>query len=73
MWIKILIYVAIAVYATCLTPCEPFGLRIYYGDVLLDPLSPSKAEIYFNTKQNCTASYVHLLTKKGFQTIKCNT
>jgi len=45
-----LILFALSYLVSTLAPCEPFGLRIYYGDVISDKSSKQKAEIYFNTK-----------------------
>ncbi len=48
---KLLVALSLALASLCaLAPCEPFGLRVYYGDVLLDRSSPEKAAIYFNTR-----------------------
>lgn len=40
--------------------CEPYGLRIHYGDVLTDPSSSHKALLYFNTPLYCNSSYMTL-------------
>jgi hypothetical protein len=45
-----LIFLAISLCVSALEPCEPFGLRLYYGDVLLNQSSTEKAHLYFNTK-----------------------
>ena len=67
----IILLLAIALTICDLTPCEPFGLRVYYGDVLLDHLSPEKAVIYFNTKEPCRASFLNVISGEGFKKITC--
>jgi hypothetical protein len=47
---KITILVLLLSAAASLAPCEPFGLRIYYGDIVKDAHSSDKLGIYFNTK-----------------------
>jgi hypothetical protein len=67
----IILSLAIALTLCDLAPCEPFGLRIYYGDVLLDHLSPEKAVIYFNTKEPCKASFLNVVSEEGFKKVTC--
>lgn len=67
----IILSLAIALVICDLTPCEPFGLRIYYGDVIFDHSSPEKAVIYFNTKEPCKASFLNVISEEGFKKVSC--
>ena len=42
--------------------CEPFGTRLFYGDVLINPNSNDKAVVYFDTHESCSSSFVRLKT-----------
>lgn len=54
-----------------LTPCEPFGVRIYYGDILVDQTSQEKAAVYFNTQQSCSSSFLNIISEDGIKKIMC--
>jgi|JI9StandDraft_2_1071091.scaffolds.fasta_scaffold454962_1 hypothetical protein len=43
----------LAVVSVAFKPCEPFGRRIFYGDVIKKPESPERLVVYFNTVDNC--------------------
>lgn len=51
--------------------CTPYGVRIQYGEVLLDPLHSNKAVISFNTPDSCSSSYLRILSKDGYRDISC--
>lgn len=59
--------------AISLSPCEPYGLRIYYGDIVVNPSSNEKFVIYFNTKQPCSNSFVRIISKSGVRKQICST
>lgn len=60
-------------FATSLSPCEPYGLRVYYGDIVINPYSTERFVIYFNTQQACSNSFVNTISKDGFRKKICNT
>ena len=49
MTFRLIFLAALLVAVAC--DCDPFGLRLYYGDILTDPSSSSLAVVYFNTRQ----------------------
>ena len=51
--------------------CTPFGTRLQYGDHLRDANSTNIVTIHFNTPDQCTTSFLRLLTSTGFQQIPC--
>lgn len=51
--------------------CEPFGLRVFYSDVLTNPDSASKILVYFNTDTVCEKSYVQVVTKTKLIRVPC--
>lgn len=53
-------------------PCEPFGTRIFYGEIVKDRESEEKLEIYFNTASECNRSYVQLIRRTGLEKIDCS-
>ena len=52
-------------------PCKPFGVRIQYGESLINLNSTEKIEISFNTYGKCGSSFVRVLGNSGFQQISC--
>jgi len=66
-----LILLAISHYVSALEPCEPFGLRLYYGNVLLNQSSTEKAHLYFNTKESCEGSFANVISSEGFKRVTC--
>ncbi len=60
--------------ATVLTlkPCEPYVVRIFYVDIVINPESIEGLSIYFNTQQACPNSYIRMLTKNGFERYTCH-
>lgn len=64
-----LLFLFASVYS--LAPCEPFGLRLYYSDVLIDSHATDKAVLYFNTQSSCQHSFVNVISSEGFKKIPC--
>lgn len=54
-----------------LRSCQPFGTRIFYGEIVLNAESDDKLHIYFNTAEECAHSYVQTLTKQGLDKTIC--
>lgn len=73
MLAKLLIFILIIITVTSLTLCDPFAIRVFYGDILQDPSSTSKASIYFNTNELCFDSYISVLTKSRMKKNPCLT
>lgn len=53
-------------------PCEPFGTRIFYGEIAQNKESEEKLEVYFNTASECNRSYVQLIRRTGLEKIDCS-
>ena len=51
--------------------CKPFGVKIQYGQHLIDINSKHKITISFNTPDPCTHSFLRVLSATGFQQINC--
>lgn len=66
-----LIFLALLAVLSLSAPCSPFGLRIYYGDIVSDPTSTEKIAVYFNTRSQCPKSYIRTITSKGYERIEC--
>lgn len=69
--LKIVCFVGLILLAIHCNPCEPLGLRIYYGKILVDPSSTEKAVVYFNTQERCSSSFVKVAGKRGVKAIEC--
>ena len=69
MLLSFLVYSLILVLAS--STCEPYGLRLHYGEVLVDPTSTNKALLYFNTPSICENSYVDLTVGSTKHTVSC--
>lgn len=68
LWIGFLLFVSCTF---SLQPCEPFGLRVYYGDIIADPQSTEKVAVYFNTQATCPDSFINVISSAGFKKVLC--
>ena len=57
----------------CSSSCQPFGLRLFYGDVLTNPTSSDYVTLNFDTTSPCLMSFVRLETYNGQTNLPCET
>lgn len=70
MW-RIILIALVFCLTSAFKPCEPFGTRIFYGEVVQDKKSQEKLQIFFNTAQECSRSHVQVITRAGLDKIDC--
>jgi len=70
---KLIVFLTILISILSQAPCEPFAIRVFYGDILQDPTSNFKASIYFNTNEICSDSFINVMTKSRMKKNKCET
>lgn len=66
-----LLVLAVAVVASAVEDCQPFGVRTSFGNVFSDPIQSEKLRIMFNTKGNCPKSYVIHTLSEGVIKLQC--
>ena len=66
-----LLLLALSATVLALKPCEPYAVRLFYGDIVINPESNEGLSIYFNTQQACPNSFIRMLTKNGFERYNC--
>lgn len=68
---NILPFLLLIILVASQSDCNPYGVRIQYGQLLINSTSTEKLQISFNTQSPCQDSFLRILGSKGFKDIPC--